>query len=239
MKKKSPKRIFAGLLVLVLGTLGIYTTQDNADILAQLSHLFDQTPSASQLADIPDYDGEHQDIEINQNKPTFTKEELALTKGTWEEYSDLDPLNRVGVANAMLGKDLFPTEKREPLYVNPTGWNQKKLAGNQWLYNRSHLIGYQLTGQNNNLKNLMTGTRSLNSPHMLVYENDITNYIKTTNHHVRYRVTPYFKDDELLARGVQLEAQSIEDNDIQFNVFIYNVQEGMSINYQTGQAKKE
>ncbi|MGM0125117.1 DNA-entry nuclease [Enterococcus sp. AZ194] len=189
--------------------------------------------------DVPSYDGEHQEIEINNNKPTFTKEELALDKGSWEDYSDLDRYNRVGVANAMLGKDLFPTEKREPLHVNPTGWKQKKLGDNQWLYNRSHLIGFQLTGQNNNLKNLMTGTRSLNSPHMLVHENDITNYIKTTNHHVRYRVTPYFKGDELLARGIQLEARSIEDNEIQFNVFIYNVQDGMSIDYQTGQAKKE
>lgn len=224
---------------MLLGTLGIYTTQENPDILGQLSQLFDQAPSASQLIDAPNYDGTHQEIEINHNKPEFTKDELDLSKGTWESYSNLDQFNRVGPANALLGKDLFPTEKREPLHVNPTGWNQKKLADNQWLYNRSHLIGFQLTGQNNNLKNLMTGTRSLNSPYMLVHENDITNYIKTTNHHVRYRVTPYFEGNELLARGVQLEAQSIEDDKINFNVFIYNVQEGMTIDYDTGKATKE
>ncbi|EYT94369.1 DNA-entry nuclease [Enterococcus mundtii CRL35] len=147
-------------------------------------------------------------------------------------------MNRVGQANAMLGKKMFPKEKRESLYIDPTGWKQKKLSDGQWLYNRSHLIGFQLTGQNNNIKNLMTGTRSLNTPHMLAHENDIAAYIKETNHHVRYRVTPHFEGEELVARGVQLEAQSIEDNQISFNVFIYNVQDGYTINYHTGQAKK-
>lgn len=190
------------------------------------------------MANVPEYDGMHQEIEINQNKPTFTKEELSLEKGTWESYSDIDRLNRVGQANAMLGKKMFPKEKRESLYIDPTGWKQKKLSDGQWLYNRSHLIGFQLTGQNNNIKNLMTGTRSLNTPHMLAHENDIAAYIKETNHHVRYRVTPHFEGEELVARGVQLEAQSIEDNQISFNVFIYNVQDGYTINYHTGQAKK-
>lgn len=112
------------------------------------------------------------------------------------------------------------------------------MSNGQWLYNRCHLIGFQLTGENNNPKNLMTGTRSFNTPHMLNYENQIMDYIRLTANHVRYRVTPHFIDDELVARGVQLEAQSVEDSDFMFNVYIYNVQEGYSIDYKTGKATK-
>ena len=238
MNKKTTKTIIGVAVALLAGALGISTTQKESDLVQQLTGLFDSKPQVSQVANVPEYDGMHQEIEINQNKPTFTKEELSLEKGTWESYSDIDRLNRVGQANAMLGKKMFPKEKRESLYIDPTGWKQKKLSDGQWLYNRSHLIGFQLTGQNNNIKNLMTGTRSLNTPHMLAHENDIAAYIKETNHHVRYRVTPHFEGEELVARGVQLEAQSIEDNQISFNVFIYNVQDGYTINYQTGQAKK-
>lgn len=238
MNKKTTKTIIGVAVALLAGALGISTTQKDSDLVQQLTGLFDSKPQVSQVANVPEYDGTHQEIEINQNKPTFTKEELSLDKGTWESYSDIDRLNRVGQANAMLGKVMFPKEKRESLYIDPTGWKQKKLSDGQWLYNRSHLIGFQLTGQNNNIKNLMTGTRSLNTPHMLAHENDIAAYIKETNHHVRYRVTPHFEGEELVARGVQLEAQSIEDNQISFNVFIYNVQDGYTINYQTGQAKK-
>ena len=238
MSKKTTKTIIGVAVALLAGALGISTTQKDSDLVQQLTGLFDSKPQVSQVANVPEYDGTHQEIEINQNKPTFTKEELSLEKGTWESYSDIDRLNRVGQANAMLGKEMFPKEKRESLYIDPTGWKQKKLSDGQWLYNRSHLIGFQLTGQNNNIKNLMTGTRSLNTPHMLAHENDIAAYIKETNHHVRYRVTPHFEGEELVARGVQLEAQSIEDNQISFNVFIYNVQDGYTINYQTGQAKK-
>ncbi|MBO1299131.1 MULTISPECIES: DNA/RNA non-specific endonuclease [unclassified Enterococcus] len=238
MNKKTTKAIVGVAVALLAGALGISTTQKDSDLIQQITGLFDSKPQVSQVANVPEYDGTHQEIEINHNKPTFTEEELSLEKGTWESYSDIDRLNRVGQANAMLGKKMFPKEKRESLYIDPTGWKQKKLSDGQWLYNRSHLIGFQLTGQNNNIKNLMTGTRSLNTPYMLAHENDIAAYIKETNHHVRYRVTPHFEDDELVARGVQLEAQSIEDNQISFNVFIYNVQDGYTINYQTGQAKK-
>ncbi|MBO0460473.1 DNA/RNA non-specific endonuclease [Enterococcus sp. DIV1298c] len=238
MNKKTTKAIVGVAVALLAGALGISTTQKDSDLIQQITGLFDSKPQVLQVANVPEYDGTHQEIEINHNKPTFTEEELSLEKGTWESYSDIDRLNRVGQANAMLGKKMFPKEKRESLYIDPTGWKQKKLSDGQWLYNRSHLIGFQLTGQNNNIKNLMTGTRSLNTPYMLAHENDIAAYIKETNHHVRYRVTPHFEDDELVARGVQLEAQSIEDNQISFNVFIYNVQDGYTINYQTGQAKK-
>ena len=124
------------------------------------------------------------------------------------------------------------------MYIDPTGWKQKKLSDGQWLYNRSHLIGFQLTGQNNNIKNLMTGTRSLNAPYMLAHENDIAAYIKETNHHVRYRVTPHFEGNELVARECNWKQKALKTK-IEFNVFIYNVQDGYTINYETGQATKQ
>ena len=185
-----------------------------------------------------EYDGVNQVVEINDNMPTFTDDELSLDDGSWQEFSEIDHLNRVGPAHAMLGTDLFPTEEREPLYIDPTGWKQKKLDNGQWLYNRSHLIGFQLTGENNNIRNLMTGTRSLNNPHMLRFENDIDYYLEQTNNHVRYLVEPIFREDELVARGVHMMAQSVEDDALRFNVYIFNIQEGYEINYQDGSSKK-
>lgn len=161
-----------------------------------------------------------------------------MDQGTWTRFSDLDKLNRVGVANAMLGKELMPHQERERLYVKPTGWRQK-FYNDEPLYNRAHLIAYQFSGENNNLKNLMTGTASLNDPGMNDHEKEIGNYIRRTNHHVRYRVTPFFKGDELVARGVQMEAQSIEDDQISFNLFVYNIQDGIKIDYQNGYSQKE
>lgn len=194
--------------------------------------------TVNQISEVPDYDGKHQTIQLNQNKPNFSKEDLSLEKGTWTRFSNLDQLNRVGVADGMLGKNLMPHQKRERLYVKPTGWHQK-FYNDKPLYNRAHLIAYQFSGENNNLKNLMTGTASMNDPGMNDHEIEIGNYFRETNHHVRYRVTPYFKGDELVARGVQMEAQSIEDNQISINLFIYNVQEGIKIDYQNGYSQKE
>jgi DNA-entry nuclease len=176
-------------------------------------------------------------IELNNNHVTFSKNDLSLSKGSWQLFSSLDSLNRVGVANALLYKSLMPTEEREPLHVDPTGWKNKKVIVNgntEWLYNRCHLIGFQLTGQNNNIKNLMTGTRSLNDPDMLVYENKVASYLKTTNHHVRYQVEPVFRGNELVARGVHMQGKSIEDNNLEFNVYIFNVEQGVTINYADG-----
>ncbi|MGV3467319.1 MAG: DNA/RNA non-specific endonuclease [Heyndrickxia sp.] len=179
-------------------------------------------------------------IILNNNHTTFSKSDLSLTKGSWQSFTNLDSLNRVGVANAMLSKSLMPTEDREPLYVNPTGWKNKKITVNgktEWLYNRSHLIGYQLTGENNNPKNLMTGTRSLNDPDMLIYEDKVASYLKTTNHHIRYQVEPIFRGNELVARGVHMQAKSIEDNKVEFNVYIFNVEQGVKMNYADGSSK--
>lgn len=173
-------------------------------------------------------------ITINNNKPSFTKSDLSTANGAWQSYGDLDNLNRATTANALLNISLMPKTKREPLHVNPTGWHNKRISGG-WLYNRCHLIGYQLTGQNNNWKNLITGTRQLNDPDMLKYENEVANYIKqSSNHFVRYRVTPIFRGNELLARGVQMEAQSTGENTIRFNVYIFNVQPGYNLNYNDG-----
>ena len=184
------------------------------------------------------YDGKHQELVIQNNQPAFSSEDLSLENGIWQSFSELDPLNRVGTANALIGRESFPTEEREPLNVKPTGWKQKKLSNGDWLYNRCHLIGFQLTGENDNPKNLMTGTRSFNTPFMLNYENQVKSYIKETGNHVRYRVTPHFLNNELVARGVQFEAKSVESEDFSFNVFIFNVQEGYDIDYETGQSSK-
>lgn len=194
------------------------------------------------------YDGKHQVIVVN-DKAQFNKDELSLKDGSWEKYSNLDFLNRVGTAEAMLGKDLMPTSEREDISsVQPTGWKNKKINFNgkqDYLYNRSHLIGFQLSGENANVKNLFTGTRALNAnfknekSSMVYYENLIANYIKKTDHHVRYRVTPIFKNVELVARGIHLEAQSIEDDTISFDVYIFNIQPGYEINYLTGTSKTQ
>lgn len=125
MNKKTTKAIVGVAVALLAGALGISTTQKDSDLIQQITGLFDSKPQVSQVANVPEYDGTHQEIEINHNKPTFTEEELSLEKGTWESYSDIDRLNRVGQANAMLGKKMFPKEKRESLYIDPTGWKQK------------------------------------------------------------------------------------------------------------------
>lgn len=192
-----------------------------------------------QLANL-NFDGKNQVVEVNQNRSTFSASDLSLSRGNWETFSNLDQYNRVGIANAMLHKSMMPTAKREPLYVKPTGWHNKPITVNgkrEWLYNRCHLIGYQFTGQNNNMKNLMTGTKSFNDPGMLVYEEKVANYLKTTGNHVRYQVEPIFRGNELVARGVHMQAKSIEDNQLEFNVYIFNVEPGVMINYDDGTSK--
>ncbi|WP_047998939.1 DNA/RNA non-specific endonuclease [Lactiplantibacillus herbarum] len=175
-----------------------------------------------------------QTITINNNQPAFSSDELKTDKGAWQTYGNLDQLNRVTTANALLSQSLMPKSERTALNVQPTGWHNKRIASG-WLYNRSHLIGYQLTGQNNNIKNLVTGTRTLNDPEMTTYENQVADYLKASpKHYVRYQVNPVFKGNELLARGVQMRAQSIGNNDVSFNVYIFNIQPGMTLNYQDG-----
>ena len=169
--------------------------------------------------------------------PEFLDSDLSTS--SYEYYSDLDELGRCGVAYACVGTDLMPTEERENIgSVKPTGWHTIKynVVDGNYLYNRCHLIGYQLSGENANIKNLITGTRYLNVDGMLPFENMVADYVKETNNHVMYRVSPIFEGNNLLVSGVQIEAKSVEDNGegILFNVYCYNVQPNIEINYATG-----
>ncbi|KRM74875.1 DNA/RNA non-specific endonuclease [Secundilactobacillus collinoides] len=177
----------------------------------------------------------HQVVIINHNNPKFKAS--TLSRRAWQKYGNLDRLNRVTAANAVLNKKLMPTAAREGLYVTPTGWHNKRTS-HGYLYNRCHLIGYQLTGQNNNFRNLMTGTRSLNDPGMTKYENEVAAYLKgNSSHYVRYEVKPIFKGNDLLANGVQMEGQSIGSNAVHFNVYIFNIESGYHLNYKTGTSR--
>ena len=190
------------------------------------------------LENIPAYNGEAY-VYLNDNVPTFTDEEKTLE--SFEYYSPLDNLGRCGVAFANVSKDTMPTEERESIgQIKPTGWHTVKydIVSGKYLYNRCHLIGYQLTGENANAKNLITCTRYMNATTMLQFETEVASYIEETKNHVLYRVTPYFEGDNLVATGVQMEAYSVEDNgELQFNVFVYNVEPGIKIDYATGDSK--
>ena len=176
-------------------------------------------------------------IEINDNSPNFLESEI--TSESFESFSNLDELGRVGIATASIGVDIMPTEDRESIsHIDPSAWQSVKYdsVSGGWLYNRSHLIGFQLTGENDNDENLMTGTRYMNVDGMLPFENMIADYVKETENNVMYRVTPHFIDNELLARGVQLEAYSIEDagDGVSFNVYVYNNQPNIELDYANG-----
>ena len=167
-----------------------------------------------------------------------------MQSNVFEHYSDLDSLGRCGVAYSCVGTELMPTEKRGSIgNVKPSGWHSVKydFIDGKYLYNRCHLIGYQLTAENANRKNLITGTRYLNVEGMLPFENMVADYIKETKNHVLYRVTPIFDGNDLVCRGVKMEAKSIEDNGdgICFNVFVYNIQPGVHIDYASGDSYAE
>ena len=188
------------------------------------------------LSSIPSYSGNPY-TSVNNNVPYFTEDDY--TTVSYEYYSDLDSLGRCGVCVASIGTDLMPTEERGSIGdVKPTGWHLEKYdnVDGKYLYNRCHLIGYQLSGENANTKNLITGTRYMNVQGMLPFENMVADYVKETGNHVLYRSTPVFDGNNLLASGVQLEGYSVEDNGsgICFNVFCYNVQPDISIDYATG-----
>lgn len=237
----SKKTKLVAAIVIAAASFAVYSAKDQ---LQQPNSNTPQAPQSQKQAQVVvppqqdlaqlNYEGT-QTIEINQNNPTFSKEDLSTEKGPWERYGDLDHLNRATGAEALLNKKLMPTEKRgEISSVTPTGWHNKKING-QYLFNRSHLIGYQLTGQNANWKNLITGTRQLNSPEMLRFEMDIKYYLEKSNkNYVRYSVVPVFRNEELLARGVHMMAQSIGSEAIRFNVYIFNVQNGVKLNYADG-----
>lgn len=207
--------------------------------LAAVYFLKNDRPAYSEsVMNVPEFSGEPY-VVINNNEPEFSDDDL--TSHAYEFYSELDSLERCGYAMACIGKELMPNEDRESIsQVKPSGWVQAQydIVDGENLYNRCHLIGFQLTGENANEQNLITGTRYLNVEGMLPFENMVADYIKETGNHVLYRVTPIFDEDNLVARGVQIEAISIEDNGagICFNIYAYNNQPGVTIDYQTGRS---
>lgn len=199
--------------------------------------------SAITLDDVPAYNGQPF-IEINDNIPFFADELADCEAVSFEQYAPLDELGRCGVAYACVGIDLMPTQERGDISdVHPTGWEQAQYdsVDGGYLYNRSHLIGYQLSGEDDNERNLITGTRYMNTEGMLPFENMVADYVKETENHVLYRVTPVFDGGNLLASGVLMEALSLEDSGdgICFNVFVYNVQPGITIDYSTGASSED
>ena len=227
------------LVILFFLIISLYTYYEE-DINKWFNKSFGYNYSVSySMSNIPEYSGNSY-IYIDNNEPSFS-EELKNTN-SFESYSEFDYLGRCGVALANISKDLMPTTKRDNIgMIKPSGFKTIKFdfIDGKYLYNRCHLIGYQLTGENKNPKNLITCTRSMNTKSMVEFENKVASYIKKTNNHVLYRVNPVFYEDNLIATGVQIEALSVEDNGkgIKFNVFIYNVEDKIEIDYKTGNSK--
>ena len=226
--KKNKFTIFLIILVAIF----VYFKDDINNFL----ELYVFNESYASLEDIPAYDGNPY-VYINDNKPNFTSNDYNITE--LEKYSNLDLLNRAGVAYAKVGLETMPTEERGSISgVKPSGWHTVKydIVDGKYLYNRCHLIGYQLTGENANEKNLITCTRSTNAKTMLEFENKVASYVKETTNHVLYRVTPIYEGTNLLASGIELEASSFEDQgkSLSFHVYIYNVEPGVKIDYKTG-----
>lgn len=248
MTKRKLFALSALLLSFLLVLSGcVELTESISDPLAQTSSSTssqDGTVSGSvsdveDLSEIPPYSGSPY-VTVQGGVPSFTKEEL--TTVGYESYSPLDSLGRCGVVIASLGKETMPKEDEERgsiSHVYPSGWEQEKydFVDGKYIYNRSHLIGWQLSAENDNERNLITGTRYMNVEGMLPFENMVADYIKETGNHVAYRVTPIFAGNNLVCHGVQIEAYSIEDEGegICFNVFCYNVQPGVTIRYETGE----
>ena len=207
-------------------------------LLVLLAGCARQAPPIS-LEEVPEYAGDPW-VELDGNVPSFTEEEMETIPP--EEYSPLDWLGRCGTAVARVGWDTMPTEERGEIgQVKPSGWHTVRYDGlvdGNYLYNRCHLIGYQLTGENANEANLITGTRYLNIEGMLPFENLVADYVDETGNHVLYRVTPVFQGSELVARGVVMEGLSVEDGGegVSFRVYAYNVQPGVTIDYATGES---
>lgn len=238
--KMSLKRLF--ILILFVIVIGISGYLPNT--LSSSNTVSSTNVIKTSLSDIPEYQGEPYVI-INNNIPTFNEQDY--NSEAFETYSDLDNLGRCGVAYAKIGKEIMPSEdeERESISeITPSGWKQVEYKGiveGDYLYNRCHLIGYQLAGENANEKNLITGTRYLNIEGMLPFENKVAEYIdENRNNHVLYRVTPIYDGNNLVASGVLMEAYSVEDNGkgVCFNIYAYNVQPGISIDYATGESKE-
>lgn len=241
-KKGNLKKIIIELLliiaIVIIGNLfpNLQETIDN------IVYPKTQSTISYNLSEIPKFEGNPY-VVINNNIPYFNEQDY--TTKSFEKYSELDDIyGRCGVAYANLSKEIMPSvnEEREELNYKPTGWKQKRYKGivdGDYLYNRCHLIGWQLAGENDNEKNLITGTRYMNVEGMLPFENQVADYLDINKrNHVLYRVTPIYEGNNLVASGVQMEAYSIEDNGkgVCFNIYVYNVQPGVVINYQNGES---
>ena len=245
MTKSQKKKLASLILTLILAAILLtgYLLRDKIPFLRDLFGGNEPPYQHITLDEIPEYSGEVY-VVINSNVPFFTQEEMKTT--SFEFYSDLDSLGRCGVAFACIGTDIQPAqgEDRGDIgNVSPSGWknNNKRydtdLVDGGWIYNRSHLIGWQLTAENDNKKNLITGTRYFNVEGMLPFENMVDDYLEEyPTNHVMYRVTPIYDGNNLVASGVLMEAYSVEDNGeaVQFCVYVYNFQPGITINYATG-----
>ena len=231
--RSNNKNLITSFLVVLLISL-IYNYQDDIKTYLNIGETYSYT-----LSSIPEFDGRYY-IEINNNIPNFDDE--LKTTISFETYGELDSLGRCTEAFANVSLDTMPDGERKSIgSIKPTGWQTVKydFIDGKYLYNRCHLIGYQLTAENANKKNLITCTRHMNADTMLKFENKVASYIKNTGNHVLYRVVPIFDKDNLLAKGVTMEAYSVEDNGegISFNVFVYNVEPGVEIDYKTGESK--
>lgn len=251
MKKKDKKKLQKYILGILAALIIAIITYFYPNFEEEIHQIFGTdvvnattTITSFDLASVPKY-SDSPYVYINENKPHFTEEDY--TTSVFENYSELDSLGRCGVAFANICKEIMPTEPRGEIgMVKPSGWKLAKydIVDGKYLYNRCHLIGYQLAGENANEKNLITGTRYLNVQGMLPFENEVSNYIKNQkkneDKHVLYRVTPIFENTNLVASGVQMEAYSVEDNGagVCFNVYVYNVQPGIEINYANGESYK-
>lgn len=246
---ESPKKRHWGiiaislLIVIAIVAAGLYFALSNVNTSSVTTARKEISQSIVQSNPelIPEFNGLDY-VELNDNQPGFSVDDYELISG--EYYSSLDFLGRCGVVYASIDASMRPTEERGSIgMIKPSGWNQAKYEGYvdskpPYLFNRCHLIAYALTGQNANEQNLITGTRYFNVTSMLPFEEQVMRYLDKSNNHVLYRVTPYFKGMELVARGVEMEAYSIEDNGagVSFHVFVYNYQPGIEIDYMTGES---
>lgn len=236
---KNKRKKFGTIILATILTALLFVYKNEAIYETIDSYINPIDYSSYNLENIPEYSGKNYAI-INDNKPNFDDKDK-LTD-SFEIYSTLDKYGRAGVAYVNVSVDTMPDEERGSIgSVKPSGWHTVKydIVEGKYLYNRCHLIGYQLTGENANEKNLITCTRDMNTKGMLEFENKVANYVKKTKNHVLYRVTPIYIKNNLLASGVQMEAYSVEDNGqgINFNVYVYNVQKGIEIDYNTGESK--
>ena len=241
MMKMKKRRLLTLLLTIMMlfSASGCGNAAAMEQVIGQLTEYGTYEGESFDLDSVPSFSGEPY-VVLNGNVPDFTEEEL--TEKSFETYASLDGLGRCGAAVANVGKDIMPTEDRGSIgMVKPTGWHTVKydVIKDKYLYNRCHLIGYQLSGENANERNLITGTRYLNVEGMLPFENDIADYVQETGNHVLYRVTPVFAGNDLVAKGVQMEAMSVEDDGqgIMFHVYCYNVQPGVEIDYSDGSSR--